>query len=133
MSEITLRPRHGNIVHGAPSVFGSLRHKFRARRLDPNNPLNQPGKITASQSRADKHYATLTPVAALYDMGAMKKSPTSPKPRGTKRLKEPLKIIDIQNEAEIHPRRDFREFWTAQANGIPSIASTNSWNMSTHI
>ncbi|HNA27333.1 MAG TPA: hypothetical protein PLI01_11050, partial [Nitrospira sp.] len=86
----------------------------QAGEFRSDNPLNQPGKIYWCPNRAADKRITTTPDAgctALYDAERDEKKATSPnqEERNDSASKEPLKIIDIQNEASKFTR-DYREF-----------------------
>ena len=86
----------------------------QAGEFRSDNPLNQPGKIYWCPNRAADKRITATPDAgctALYDAERDEKKATSPnqEERNDSASKEPLKIIDIQNEASKFTR-DYREF-----------------------
>jgi len=79
-----------------------------------DNPLNQPGKIFWCPDRTADKRITATPDAGctpLYDAerDEKKPAPLNQDERGAATAKEPLKIVDIQNEASKFTR-DYREF-----------------------
>ncbi len=86
----------------------------QAGEFRSDNPLNQPGKIYWCQNRTADKRITATPDAgctALYDAERDEKKPASPNhdEHNDAAAKEPLKILDIQNEASKFTR-DYREF-----------------------
>lgn len=102
----------------APLLIGllvlSLSPAVQAGEFRTDNPLNQPGKIYWCPNRTADKQISATPDAgctALYD--AERDSKKSDKPdqagREDSAQKEPLKIVDIQNEASKFTR-EYREF-----------------------
>ncbi|MCE7976786.1 MAG: hypothetical protein DYH03_06475 [Nitrospira sp. NTP1] len=86
----------------------------RAGEFRSDNPLNQPGKIYWCPNRTADKRITATPDAgctALYDAERDQKKPASSSQNepNDSAAKEPLKILDIQNEASKFTR-DYREF-----------------------
>ncbi|ULA61190.1 MAG: conserved exported protein of unknown function [Nitrospira sp.] len=86
----------------------------QAGEFRSDNPLNQPGKIYWCPNRTADKRITATPDAgctALYDAERDEKKPASlnPDERNDAAAKEPLKILDIQNEASKFTR-DYRVF-----------------------
>lgn len=86
----------------------------QAGEFRPDNPLNQPGKIYWCPNRTADKRITATPDAgctALYDeeRDAKKPEKLDPSNHDASATKEPLKIVDIQNEASKFTR-DYREF-----------------------
>ena len=92
----------------------SLLPAAQAGEFRADNPLNQPGKIYWCPNHTADKRITATPDAgcsALYDADRDDKKPASPSQgeRNDSAAKEPLKILDIQNEASKFTR-DYREF-----------------------
>ena len=90
-----------------------------------DNPLNRPGKIYWCPDRTADKRITATPDAgctALYDEERDAKKPEKPDPsdHDTSTPKEPLKIVDIQNEASKFTR-EYREFLECCAGEFDSV------------
>ena len=86
----------------------------RAAEFRTDNPLNQPAKIYWCPNRKADKQITATPdtgCTALYDAERDAKKPEKPNQSGHEEStqKEPLKIVDIQNEASKFTR-EYREF-----------------------
>jgi hypothetical protein len=97
----------------------------QAAEFKMDNPLNQPGKIYWCPNRgADKQIAA-TPdsgCSPLYDVERDAKKPDQPNQASHEdsTQKEPLKIIDIQNEASKFAR-EYREFLDCCAGDFDSL------------
>lgn len=90
-----------------------------------DNPLNRPGKIYWCPDRTADKRITATPDAgctALYDEERDAKKPEKPDPsdHDASTPKEPLKIVDIQNEASKFTR-EYREFLECCAGEFDSV------------
>ena len=86
----------------------------QAGEFRPDNPLNQPGKIYWCPNRTADKRITATPDAGctpLYDAERDAKKPDTPDQAGYEEpsTKEPLKIVEIQNEASKFTR-EYRAF-----------------------
>ena len=92
----------------------SLLPAAQAGEFRPDNPLNQPGKIYWCPNRTADKRITATPDAGcspLYDAERDEKKPDklNQADHSDSATKEPLKIVDIQNEASKFTR-EYREF-----------------------
>ncbi len=114
MHTIPLQLRHPLATLLAGLLLLSLLPAAQAGEFRSDNPLNRPGKIYWCPNRtADKRIAA-TPDAGcspLYDAERDEKKPDTlnQADHGDSATKEPLKIVDIQNEASKFTR-DYREF-----------------------
>ncbi|ULA69456.1 MAG: conserved exported protein of unknown function [Nitrospira sp.] len=114
MRTIALHLRHPLTSALTGLLLLGLLPAAQAGEFRSDNPLNQPGKIYWCPNRTADNRITATPDAGctpLYDAERDEKKPTSPNQDELKdsAAKEPLKIIDIQNEASKFSR-DYREF-----------------------
>jgi hypothetical protein len=106
-------------------IFVGLIPAAQAGEFRPDNPLNQPGKIYWCPGHTADKRITATPDAGctpLYDAERDHKKPermdeTAP---DTSTPKEPLKIVDIQNEATKFTR-EYREFLECCASELDSV------------
>ncbi|HNI18249.1 MAG TPA: hypothetical protein PLS35_06030 [Nitrospira sp.] len=110
----TLHPRHWLASALIGLLLVGLLPAVQAGEFKSDNPLNQPGKIYWCPNRAADKRITATPDAgctALYDAERDEKKPAAlnQDERNDAATKEPLKILDIQNEASKFTR-DYREF-----------------------
>ena len=97
----------------------------RAGEFRTDNPLNQPGKIYWCPNRRADKQITATPESGcspLYDAerDAKKSERLDQATLDEARQKEPLKIIDIQNEASKFTR-EYREFLDCCASDFDSL------------
>ncbi|MBI4002973.1 MAG: hypothetical protein HY348_14480 [Nitrospira defluvii] len=97
----------------------------RAGEFRTDNPLNQPGKIYWCPNRKADKQITATPdtgCTALYDAERDSKKPDKPDQSGhdESTQKEPLKIVNIQNEASKFAR-EYREFLDCCASDFDSL------------
>lgn len=111
---ITLQPRHSIAAALIALLLLDLLPEVRAGEFKSDNPLNQPGTIYWCPNRTADKRMTATPdpgCTALYDAKRDgRKTPSlDPDQRTDSATKEPLKIIEIQNEASKFTR-DYREF-----------------------
>ncbi len=107
-----LRPRHSPLLLGLALL--ALSPAAQAGEFRSDNPLNQPGKIYWCPNRTADKRITATPEAgctALYDADRddKKAEKGAPTDQNSTVGKEPLKILDIQNEASKFTR-EYREF-----------------------
>ena len=114
MYTIPLHPRHPLISVFTGLLLLGVLPAAQAGEFRSDNPLNQPGKIYWCPDRTADKRITATPDAgciALYDAERDEKKPASSNhdERNDSAAKEPLKILDIQNEASKFTR-DYREF-----------------------
>lgn len=98
---------------------------IQAGEFRADNPLNQPGKIYWCSNRTADKQITATPdpgCTPLYDADRDTKTPGTLDQSGpdSSTHKEPLKIVDIQNEASKFTR-DYREFIDCCASDWDSI------------
>jgi len=97
----------------------------RAGEFRTDNPLNQPGKIYWCPNRTADKQISATPdtgCTALYDADRDSKQSDKPDQAGREGLKqqEPLKIVEIQNEASRFTR-EYREFLTCCAGDFDQL------------
>ncbi|MBA5875661.1 MAG: hypothetical protein GDA66_14075 [Nitrospira sp. CR1.2] len=97
----------------------------QAGEFRTDNPLNRPGKIYWCPDRTADKRITATPEAgctALYDEDRDAKKPEKldPSDHDASPPKEPLKIVDIQNEASKFTR-EYREFLACCAGEFDSV------------
>ena len=114
MRTIARHPRHPLTSVLTGLLLLGLLHAAQAGEFRSDNPLNKPGKIYWCPNRTADNRITATPDAGctpLYDAERDEKRPTSPNQdeHTDSAAKEPLKIVDIQNEASKFTR-DYREF-----------------------
>lgn len=110
----------------------------QAGEFRTDNPLNQPGKIYWCQNRTADKRISATPDAgctALYDAerDSKKSDKSDHAGREDSVQKEPLKIVDIQNEASKFTR-EYREFLTCCAGDFDQLDRIDELlEQSTHI
>lgn len=113
MPTLSLRPQYALVPTLTGVLLLGLLPIAEAGEFKSDNPLNQPGKIYWCPNRTADKRITATPDAgctALYDAERdEKKSSLNPDERTDAAAKDPLKILDIQNEASKFTR-DYREF-----------------------
>ena len=114
MYTLAIRPRDRRCALLLGLALLALSPTVQAGEFRSDNPLNQPGKIYWCPNRTADKRITATPETGctpLYDADRDAKKAEKGDPADLNRStdKEPLKIVEIQNEASKFTR-DYREF-----------------------